>query len=86
MRALSERQAGNCEEAREPVCRCRCGGALHGARRGSSLAFFSSLPADDPHYIPSAEARKEQKRLEREERNRRRYEALASLWRADPVR
>ncbi len=44
-RALSYRQAQRCEDAREPRCTCRCGGTLHGAKRGSVLAF--SL--DDPH-------------------------------------
>lgn len=54
MRRLSERQARNCEEARLPRCRCRCGGALHGARRGgagASREFYESLPEGDPHQI-----------------------------------
>ena len=29
-RALSSAQAANCENARHPRCRCRCGGRLHG--------------------------------------------------------
>ena len=29
-RALSNTQAANCENAKHPRCRCRCGGALHG--------------------------------------------------------
>ena len=45
MRALSERVAQRCEDAAEPVCKCRCGGALHGARRGN----VKTLPLDDPH-------------------------------------
>jgi hypothetical protein len=58
MRNLSERQARNCEEALGKVCRCRCGGALHGAKRsgGSSTptprAFFEELDEEDPHYLP----------------------------------
>jgi len=32
-RALSLRQAANCEFAFEPRCRCRCNGAMHGAGR-----------------------------------------------------
>lgn len=80
MKALSLAQANNCETAREPVCKCRCQGALHGARRGEGIAFFNGLPVDDPHYIPSAEARKEQKRKEREEIQKRRYEALAAVY------
>lgn len=54
MRALSERQARNCEEARHPVCRCRCGGALHGAKRGGTKpdrSYYEQLPDDDPHKI-----------------------------------
>jgi hypothetical protein len=57
MKPLSERQARRCEEAREPVCHCRCGGAKHGARRagteGTPRSFFEQLPEDDPHYVPS---------------------------------
>lgn len=59
MKTLSERAAKNCEEAREPRCRCRCGGKLHGAKRGgadASREWFEALPADDPHYVkPKAE-------------------------------
>lgn len=54
MRALSERQARNCEEARKPVCRCRCGGALHGAKRGGEKpgrTWYEQLPEDDPHKV-----------------------------------
>jgi hypothetical protein len=54
MRRLSERQARNCEEARLPRCRCRCGGALHGAKRGGDnppREWYESLPPDDPHKI-----------------------------------
>ena len=45
-RALSERQASACENAENPRCRCRCGGLLHGARRG----LVTNLPPSDPHY------------------------------------
>lgn len=39
MRALSERQAASCENAKHPRCRCRCGGALHGrTRHGQTTA------------------------------------------------
>lgn len=44
-RALSKREAQNCEDAKEIVCHCRCNGASHGAKRGD----VSSLPMDDPH-------------------------------------
>jgi len=45
MRRLSKRAATRCEEATNPRCRCRCGGALHGAKRGAT----DSLPLTDPH-------------------------------------
>lgn len=44
-RALSKQEAQNCEDAKELVCRCRCNGAHHGAKRGA----VGSLPLDDPH-------------------------------------
>lgn len=46
MRTLSERQASACENATTPRCRCRCGGLLHGAKRGA----VTQLPPSDPHY------------------------------------
>jgi hypothetical protein len=54
-RPLNQREADRCEQAEEPVCKCRCGGAKHGAKRvpaGSPAAAFATLPPDDPHYIP----------------------------------
>lgn len=54
MRQLSERQARNCEEARTPRCRCRCGGRLHGVKRGGNnpeRTFYEDLPDDDPHHL-----------------------------------
>ncbi len=62
MRKLTEHQAKNCEEAREPACHCRCGGKAHGAKRGggnAGMEFYYSLPEDDPHYTPSPERRKQ---------------------------
>jgi hypothetical protein len=50
-RFLTQREADRCENAREPVCKCRCGGAKHGAARVPS-GDFSELPMDDPHYRP----------------------------------
>lgn len=44
MRALSGRQAASCESAVTSRCRCRCGGAFHGANR-----VVEFLDADDPH-------------------------------------
>lgn len=45
-RALSAAAATRCEEARDPRCRCRCGGAAHGLRRGPTW----ELPPEDPHH------------------------------------
>lgn len=44
-KALSWRAAQNCENAKELVCHCRCGGANHGAKRGN----VGDLPFEDPH-------------------------------------
>ena len=52
MRQLTERQAQACENAQHPRCRCRCGGALHGAARVGNLR---ELPRDDPHYPAEAQ-------------------------------
>lgn len=79
-RALSLREITRCEDAREPVCHCRCGGVLHGAGRGTGREFFESLPETDPHYYPSQQARQERKQREREERDRRRYQVLAEIY------
>lgn len=46
-RPLNFTQADACENARYKRCRCRCGGALHGAARGIP---FDKLPTDDPHF------------------------------------
>jgi hypothetical protein len=46
VRALSERQAGACENAKTTRCRCRCGGEFHGATR----CEVTTLPEGDPHY------------------------------------
>lgn len=75
-RALSRREADRCEQACEPECKCRCGGAKHGTKRGSGLAFFNALPTDDPHYIPSKEAREAEKKRKREESWRKRLATL----------
>lgn len=47
MNSLSIKQAQRCEDASEPTCKCRCAGALHGAKRGTVLA----LPKGDPHSM-----------------------------------
>lgn len=46
MRALPYFAAAACENATHSRCRCRCGGALHGAKRGP----VEQLPPDDPHH------------------------------------
>lgn len=59
MRYLSLKQAQSCENALHPRCRCRCGGLLHGAKRGGenvpSAKWFNSLPIDDPHFVDKRE-------------------------------
>lgn len=71
LRPLSAAQASNCENAREPVCKCRCRGALHGAARAPAGSdqdhplFYESLPETDPHHLPSDAERQELKRLRR---------------------
>lgn len=53
MRPLNQRQASECETATTTRCQCRCGGALHGARRTgwSAANFFKALPDSDPHVV-----------------------------------
>jgi len=54
MKKLSVRQARNCENAIGDICKCRCGGVLHGSGRAketTNYTDFSKLPAEDPHYI-----------------------------------
>ena len=97
---LSEAAARSCEEARGATCHCRCGGAFHGGKRGGSQygkqtdgtffdtprEFFEQLPPDDPHYLLSAEIkrqraeeRKAQKRKEREEATKRKWNAIIEM-------
>jgi DnaJ-class molecular chaperone len=47
MRPLSKTSAQRCEDAAELICRCRCGGTLHGAKRGA----VGALPFGDPHSL-----------------------------------
>lgn len=79
LRSLSMRQARNCEEAREPVCKCRCGGTLHGAKRGSGDSFFNGLPDNDPHFVPSKQYKADKKKRENDEKWRKRFEALSAV-------
>jgi len=59
MRKLTLKQAKACENARTKRCRCRCGGAYHGAARDESGAydpgFFADLPDGDPHKMEITE-------------------------------
>ena len=48
MRQLSQTQANRCENATTPRCRCRCGGAFHGAARVTKDEL-GLLARDDPH-------------------------------------
>ena len=79
MRALSNAQASRCETAKNKTCCCRCGGALHGAKRHTvegmgdlqqklERAFFEQLPEDDPHHIRSAEEKKRRAKMRRQQR------------------
>ena len=54
--------ASSCEAAITHRCICRCGGALHGAKRYGTLSdnqefpdrtFFENLPESDPHHLPN---------------------------------
>ena len=74
--SLTMYQASTCETAREPVCKCRCGGALHGARRGGELSggavdtsFFEGLPEDDAHHVTPEVVRKTRSREQRVSRS-----------------
>jgi len=60
VRALSERQASTCEQAKHPRCACRCGGALHGAAR---TVAPKELPLDDPHCALTARERQAEESL-----------------------
>jgi hypothetical protein len=83
---LSAKQAGACEQAAAPACTCRCGGALHGAKRGDGRAFFEALPADDPHYLPSdaqKALRNERARLVRRIERLTEYPGAADFYRRE---
>lgn len=66
MKRLSMRAAQRCETAKNPKCRCRCGGALHGAARGEDPEFFKGLPTEDPHHAQPKRVR--QKRILKKDR------------------
>jgi len=48
VRQLSARQAAACETATSKRCKCRCGGAYHGAARVTEDEL-GLLATDDPH-------------------------------------
>ena len=50
MRALGVALALSCEMATTERCRCRCGGALHGARRARNDTELVELGSADPHF------------------------------------
>jgi hypothetical protein len=76
MKELSLRQAQRCEEAREPVCKCRCGGRLHGAKRnGGSASFFGELPEDDPHHVDTPAQKREKRNAKKRAETEARFEA-----------
>lgn len=91
MRRQSFRAAMRCETARNPTCRCRCGGKLHGATRSGKWPeepdpqFFESLPADDPHHVASAAEKKQVRKQARIERVRAETLACGQLGLFDEV-
>lgn len=91
---LSEAAARSCEEARGDSCHCRCGGAHHGGKRGGTQygkqsdgtfldtprEFFEQLPEDDPHYLMSAEAKKQRAEVRKEQKRKEKQEAEERKW------
>ena len=64
MKALSARQAVTCETAEGKRCKCRCGGALHGAGRLAVAEEAAQLSTVDPHYARLPRSRRPRKRKE----------------------
>ena len=86
MKAMSHAMADRCENAKEPACHCRCGGALHGAKRFQTDALgntprveFETLPETDPHFVPSKQRAKQ---LAKERAKQRKKEKRAAYWAA----
>jgi hypothetical protein len=80
LRPLSASQAANCENAREPHCKCRCGGAGHGSKRApegkeDDRTWYEELPETDPHHLPSKAERKHLKRQRKRVAELRRWAA-----------
>lgn len=83
MKELSFRQAYNCENAKEPVCKCRCGGSLHGAKRGGeepNREFFETLPDDDPHRMLTKTEKREASNARKREQTRIKNEKIMAAW------
>jgi hypothetical protein len=79
-KALTKAQAQKCEDASEPVCKCRCGGAEHGRGGGEGLEYFQGLPPDDPHHLPTDEEKKAAIKARLEEKRRLKAEADKRKW------
>jgi hypothetical protein len=77
---LSARQAAACENATQAKCTCRCGGTMHGARRGK----VRDLPPNDPHR-PDDEAPAERRRREKREAQERLWAIRAALATTEPT-
>lgn len=87
MNALSVTMANNCENAKNATCTCRCGGALHGAKRlttdtqgNTARVEFEQLPETDPHFVPSKKRAKELAKERLKERKRQKREARWKAW------
>lgn len=81
MKALNESQARRCEEAKGGRCRCRCGGAMHGASRAklagdTPRTWFEALPEDDPHKVRELSAAEQARRAKADARQKTRRSQL----------
>jgi hypothetical protein len=82
-RSLSFHEVRECETATSAPseCECRCGGAFHGASRGSNSqqevgeSFFHSLPVDDPHHLQTVQEKRARRSSSRREKRRAQFEA-----------
>lgn len=69
MKALTFTQAQSCENAVGERCRCRCGGALHGAKRfkktdsKDNRSWYEQLPEEDPHSVPEKKEKDQPEQL-----------------------
>jgi hypothetical protein len=84
MKALSDKQIASCENATTPVCKCRCGGALHGVARGGpnpAWDFFYDLPEDDPHHIYTRQEKRDRHNAKLREKTRLKEEKRMAMYR-----